>query len=588
MTLRPLSRLFGLLEVASKSHVRRGKSRRPLRFDWLEARTLLNNAPWAGDDGFSTMHDTPLSVSAPGVLANDGDMDGDALSLRVVGGPSNGTLSGPSNDGSFTYTPSASYAGSDSFTYKTNDGLDESNIATVTITVMVGPLQSPTAGPVTCGHGPSQLPDALDDTATTMESVPVSINELSNDSHPDGLPFWISRHGNGGNGMVFDNGDGSLSYRPNPGFVGTDTFSYTIGDCNGYEDSAIVTITVDPSPDGSALPGDGGGDTVSAGGDTPTGGDIEAQLSFVATADAKFNQAIATARAIFMNTVTDAQGVYRSSLAAANADFDNARTDADAREDADMAAALTAYQFAVAQADATHDLVMGDAQTQLDAAVATYDTVSADLEQQEAALWNNCMADPACSSPDPQSLAGIQTALDAASAALETADHDFAVSQAAAEAARDSDEATAHVILTGAQMNAETAWQDAVAAADAVFTQTQAAAENTLLTAVSAAQTAYAQAQADAAGNRSAALVVNTGTGDGTDDGSGTDNGGVIDTDNCTRRINVSPTSGLKTTEDLGTDRFSVSLTCKPTASVTIGLTRIIHETANKGASWSV
>ncbi len=73
-------------------------------------------------------------VAQPGVLANDTDVENDLLRAILVTGPSNGTLS-LGQDGSFTYTPNANFNGSDSFTYKANDGADDSNVATVTITV---------------------------------------------------------------------------------------------------------------------------------------------------------------------------------------------------------------------------------------------------------------------------------------------------------------------------------------------------------------------------------------------------------------------------------------------------------------------
>jgi hypothetical protein len=72
---------------------------------------------------------------APGVLVNDsGDMDGDPVTAILVDNVTNGTLLF-NPDGTFTYTPNAGYVGSDSFTYKLNDGLADSNIATVTIYV---------------------------------------------------------------------------------------------------------------------------------------------------------------------------------------------------------------------------------------------------------------------------------------------------------------------------------------------------------------------------------------------------------------------------------------------------------------------
>jgi VCBS repeat-containing protein len=91
-------------------------------------------APVAVDDGYSIDEDNTLDVAAPGVLDNDTDADGDPLTAELVSGPSKGTLA-LNADGSFTYTPNANFNGEDSFTYVANDGLEDSNTATVTITI---------------------------------------------------------------------------------------------------------------------------------------------------------------------------------------------------------------------------------------------------------------------------------------------------------------------------------------------------------------------------------------------------------------------------------------------------------------------
>lgn len=93
-----------------------------------------NAAPVAVDDTYSTTQDTSLNISAPGVLANDTDADGDPISAILVTGPANGTLD-LNPDGSFTYSPVTGYNGSDSFTYKANDGTLDSNPATVSISI---------------------------------------------------------------------------------------------------------------------------------------------------------------------------------------------------------------------------------------------------------------------------------------------------------------------------------------------------------------------------------------------------------------------------------------------------------------------
>ncbi len=93
-----------------------------------------NLSPVAVNDSYSTAVNTALNQAAPGVLSNDSDPEGTALTARLVNGPSHGSLILNSN-GSFVYTPFVNYIGSDSFTYQASDGATGSNIATVTIAV---------------------------------------------------------------------------------------------------------------------------------------------------------------------------------------------------------------------------------------------------------------------------------------------------------------------------------------------------------------------------------------------------------------------------------------------------------------------
>jgi VCBS repeat-containing protein len=80
----------------------------------------VNDAPVAVGDSYSTEEGTALTVSAPGVLSNDTDPDGDTLTASLVSGPGHGTLTLNGN-GSFTYNPASDYSGSDSFSYQACD-----------------------------------------------------------------------------------------------------------------------------------------------------------------------------------------------------------------------------------------------------------------------------------------------------------------------------------------------------------------------------------------------------------------------------------------------------------------------------------
>src|SRR5207244_838130 len=96
--------------------------------------TAVNDAPVAVNDSYTTAEDSTLTVSAPGVLTNDTDVDGDSLHAILVSGPSHGTLA-LNSDGSFSYTPAANYNGPDSFTSHYRAGSATSNVAVVSITV---------------------------------------------------------------------------------------------------------------------------------------------------------------------------------------------------------------------------------------------------------------------------------------------------------------------------------------------------------------------------------------------------------------------------------------------------------------------
>ena len=98
--------------------------------------TQIQSLYASGRQNYTMAEDTALVVSAAeGVLINDFDAEGDALTASLVSGPSNAASFTLNADGSFNYTPVANFSGTDTFTYQANDGNDNSNIATVTITI---------------------------------------------------------------------------------------------------------------------------------------------------------------------------------------------------------------------------------------------------------------------------------------------------------------------------------------------------------------------------------------------------------------------------------------------------------------------
>ncbi|NTX88885.1 retention module-containing protein [Pseudomonas sp. UMA643] len=90
----------------------------------------VNDAPVAKPDNASTQEDKPVTLN---VLANDSDVDGDALSVTSASA-SNGSVT-INTDGTLTYTPKANFSGSDSITYTISDGHGGTASSTVALSV---------------------------------------------------------------------------------------------------------------------------------------------------------------------------------------------------------------------------------------------------------------------------------------------------------------------------------------------------------------------------------------------------------------------------------------------------------------------
>ena len=125
----------------------------------------FNVSPIAGNDKFAISEDGKLTVPASGVLNNDSDGNGDPLSVSLIGGPSNGTLTLNPN-GRFVYTPNANYNGTDSFTYQVSDGNGGFDSATVTLTVT-----AVNDAPVLTAPGPIAV---TEDTAAAISGISVA------------------------------------------------------------------------------------------------------------------------------------------------------------------------------------------------------------------------------------------------------------------------------------------------------------------------------------------------------------------------------------------------------------------------------
>jgi len=196
--------------------------------------TAVNDAPLSVGDSYNTAEDTPLTVSAPGVLSNDTDVDGDSLTAVLVDEPEHGTLILNTN-GSFTYTPDSLYHGADGFTYKANDGAADSNVVTVTISI----------------SSVNNLPVAVDDTfaATedTVKNLPFSGagSPAENDADPDGDALTVSAVSSPVGGTVTLSG-GTITFTPTTNLCGAGAgkFTYTVSDGNGGADTGLVTLNI--------------------------------------------------------------------------------------------------------------------------------------------------------------------------------------------------------------------------------------------------------------------------------------------------------------------------------------------------------
>jgi VCBS repeat-containing protein len=164
------------------------------------------------------------------VLSNDTDVDGNTLTAIKVSDPTHGTVTLNSN-GSFTYTPAANYSGTDSFTYRANDGQANSNTATVNVTI-------------TAVNDP---PVAVNNVYSTSEDTVLNVaapGVLSNDTDPDGDNLTAVKVSNPSHGTVTLNSNGSFTYTPTSNYNGTDSFTYRAGDGQANSNTATITITV--------------------------------------------------------------------------------------------------------------------------------------------------------------------------------------------------------------------------------------------------------------------------------------------------------------------------------------------------------
>jgi len=181
---------------------------------------ITNDAPVASAVSVSTNEDTAKAIT---LSATDGD--GHSLTYSIVSNPSNGSLGNISGT-SVTYTPNANYNGTDTFTYKANDGPADSNTATVTVTVVAV----------------EDLPVSSAVNTSTNEDTAKAITLSATDNDGDSLTYSIvSNPSNGSLGNVSGSG---VTYTPSANWNGTDTFTYKANDGKADSNTSTVTVTV--------------------------------------------------------------------------------------------------------------------------------------------------------------------------------------------------------------------------------------------------------------------------------------------------------------------------------------------------------
>lgn len=190
----------------------------------------VNKPPVADSQSVTLAEDSTRAITLAA-----GDSDSPGLTWTIVKQPAHGQLSG--TPPKVTYTPAKDYTGSDSFTFKVNDGEAGSNTATVSITVT--PVNDP----------PAAVADAYqaqEDQALAVKAPGV----LGNDRDVDGDALRAALVSEPGHGTVDLKADGSFTYTPEADFAGVDSFEYKARDAAVESPAVKVTITVSEQPDG--------------------------------------------------------------------------------------------------------------------------------------------------------------------------------------------------------------------------------------------------------------------------------------------------------------------------------------------------
>jgi len=200
--------------------------------------TLVNFVPEAVDDEFTVPRGESTLLD---VLTNDTDPEGGSLSIVKIGYPERNTDVGNPHlgiaeivDGQILYTADEFFTGTDRFVYY---AMDDAGNMTRRGMVSVHVEKSDVISV-------NNSPEAVDDNTVTNQETAVIVNVLTNDSDSDGDALSVVGATNGVSGSTIVNADGTITYTPDVGFFGDDSFSYTISDGNGGEATAVVSVTI--------------------------------------------------------------------------------------------------------------------------------------------------------------------------------------------------------------------------------------------------------------------------------------------------------------------------------------------------------
>lgn len=199
----------------------------------LAAYNVLNSSgqnPVGVDDSYVLDEDNTLATPTPGMLGNDSDPQNQAITAILVDSVAHGTLA-LNADGSFSYTPTANYSGEDSFSYKVSDGLLESGVVTVLLTI----------NPV------NDAPVAQADSAEVANGGTTTISVLTNDSDPDNTTLTPAIVRQPANGSAVVNQTGAVVYTHNGSQTTSDSFTYNVTDGELSSNTVTVAITVNPA-----------------------------------------------------------------------------------------------------------------------------------------------------------------------------------------------------------------------------------------------------------------------------------------------------------------------------------------------------